>query len=86
MSVGEGEGDRVRGALTLHARAVAQSGSALVWGTRGRRFKSGQPDQFVDCQHHHDRSILGTIGQERRIVSTLDSAVFAGLEPRSDSR
>jgi cardiolipin synthase (CMP-forming) len=26
------------------ARAVAQSGSALVWGARGRRFKSGQPD------------------------------------------
>jgi cardiolipin synthase len=25
-------------------RAVAQSGSALVWGARGRRFKSGQPD------------------------------------------
>jgi hypothetical protein len=25
-------------------RAVAQSGSALVWGTRGRRFKSAQPD------------------------------------------
>jgi cardiolipin synthase len=23
---------------------VAQSGSALVWGARGRRFKSGQPD------------------------------------------
>jgi cardiolipin synthase (CMP-forming) len=26
-------------------RAVAQSGSALVWGARGRRFKSGQPDR-----------------------------------------
>ncbi len=24
---------------------MAQSGSALVWGARGRRFKSGQPDQ-----------------------------------------
>ena len=26
-------------------RAVAQLGSALVWGTRGRGFKSRQPDQ-----------------------------------------
>ncbi len=25
-------------------RDVAQFGSALVWGTRGRRFKSGRPD------------------------------------------
>ena len=26
-------------------RGVAQSGSALVWGASGRRFKSGRPDQ-----------------------------------------
>ncbi len=26
--------------------AVAQLGSALVWGIRGRRLKSGQPDSF----------------------------------------
>jgi hypothetical protein len=26
-------------------RDVAQSGSALDWGSRGRRFKSGRPDQ-----------------------------------------
>ena len=28
----------------LTQRAVAQLGSALVWGTRGRGFKSRQPD------------------------------------------
>ena len=27
-------------------RGVAQSGSAPVWGTGGRRFKSGRPDQI----------------------------------------
>ena len=27
-------------------RAVAQLGSALVWGTRGRGFESRQPDEF----------------------------------------
>ena len=27
-------------------RAVAQLGSALDWGSRGRRFKSCQPDKF----------------------------------------
>jgi len=30
----------------LTQRAVAHLGSALVCGTRGRRFKSGQPDSF----------------------------------------
>jgi hypothetical protein len=29
----------------LH-RDVAQPGSALAWGARGRQFKSGRPDQF----------------------------------------
>ena len=28
------------------ARDVAQPGSALAWGARGRQFKSGRPDQF----------------------------------------
>ena len=27
-------------------RGVAQPGSALDWGSRGRRFKSGRPDHF----------------------------------------
>ncbi len=27
-------------------RGVAQPGSALVWGTSGRRFKSSRPDQL----------------------------------------
>jgi hypothetical protein len=27
-------------------RGVAQSGSALDWGSRGRRFESGRPDHF----------------------------------------
>jgi cardiolipin synthase (CMP-forming) len=31
-----------------HLRDVAQFGSALVWGTRGRRFKSGRPDLVDD--------------------------------------
>ena len=30
----------------LTQRAVAQLGSALVWGTRGRGFKSRQPDSI----------------------------------------
>ena len=31
----------------MHFRAVAQGFSVLVWGTRGRRFKSVQPDNPV---------------------------------------
>lgn len=34
-------------------RGVAQPGSALVWGASGRRFKSGRPDQILDCQISH---------------------------------
>ncbi len=33
-----------RGTIT---RAVAQLGSALDWGSRGRRFESGQPDSVL---------------------------------------
>jgi cardiolipin synthase (CMP-forming) len=35
---------RLPAGIASGERAVAQSGSALVWGARGRRFKSGQPD------------------------------------------
>ena len=31
-------------------RVVAQFGSALDWGSRGRRFKSCQPDQNVQTR------------------------------------
>ena len=34
---------------------MAQLGSALVWGTRGRRFKSGQPDWFLQA---HDGQMV----------------------------
>ena len=37
-------------------RAVAQLGSALVWGTRGRRFKSCQPDQRTPGQSRSARA------------------------------
>lgn len=31
---------------------MAQPGSALAWGARGRRFKSGRPDQIVNCSRN----------------------------------
>lgn len=40
-------------------RAVAQFGSALDWGSRGRRFKSCQPDWQVEL-------VLGLIVGRRR--------------------
>ena len=33
--------------FAIQGRAVAQSGSALRWGCRGREFKSHRPDQFL---------------------------------------
>src|SRR2546429_9755803 len=32
----------------VDGRDVAQFGSALDWGSRGRRFKSGRPDWFFE--------------------------------------
>ena len=31
----------------INSRDVAQFGSVLVWGTRGRRFKSSHPDHDI---------------------------------------
>ena len=39
-------------------RAVAQLGSALVWGTRGRRFKSCQPDSVAYRLKHELVDVL----------------------------
>ena len=39
-----GADDAAAPAIVVGSRAVAQLGSALDWGSRGRRFKSCQPD------------------------------------------
>ena len=39
-------------------RGVAQPGSALAWGARGRRFKSCRPDQKRGEMNSHLLSIL----------------------------
>jgi hypothetical protein len=36
------------GRYQAKCRGVAQPGSALAWGARGRPFKSARPDHFVD--------------------------------------
>ena len=33
--------------VLMHRRAVAQFGSALDWGSRGRGFKSRRPDKVI---------------------------------------
>ena len=49
-------GDRATGGAAVGSarlggrRGVAQSGSAPVWGTGGRRFKSGRPDQVLSVK------------------------------------
>ena len=54
-------------------RVVAQFGSALDWGSRGRRFKSCQPDQLTQA------------GQKRFLLtrffftSLIDTAAIALL-------
>jgi hypothetical protein len=34
-------------------RGVAQPGSALAWGARGRGFKSRRPDQLAEMVRNH---------------------------------
>ena len=41
---------RYRLGVRKGGRDVAQFGSALDWGSRGRRFKSGRPDQKVQVR------------------------------------
>ena len=48
-------GTHIRGTCAS-VRAVAQLGSALVWGTRGRRFKSCQPDTVKTLVDDHKSS------------------------------
>ena len=40
----------VNNAISAASRSVAQPGSALVWGTRGRRFESCRSDHFPPAQ------------------------------------
>ena len=48
-------------------RAVAQLGSALDWGSRGRRFKSCQPDQKKSQMEGHfaDREVAFVVSESR---------------------
>lgn len=39
----------------LFDRGVAQTGSALAWGARGRRFKSGRPDH---CHNNKNKDVI----------------------------
>ncbi len=45
-------------AETRKSRGVAQSGSALGWGPRGRKFKSSRPDQIEFYQINFTKLIL----------------------------
>ena len=40
----------IRGGGSLRSRDVAQSGSATVWGTGGRKFESCHPDKHKENQ------------------------------------
>ncbi len=37
----------------MDRRGVAQPGSALAWGARGREFESRRPDQIIDQWSDH---------------------------------
>ena len=37
----------------ITCRGVAQPGSVLAWGARGRVFESHRPDQSISALHHN---------------------------------
>ncbi len=45
---------------TEFIRVVAQPGSVLPWGGRGRRFKSGLPDYKFTCYYTYSLQFLNT--------------------------
>jgi hypothetical protein len=45
-------------------RAVAQSGSALAWGARGRGFESRQPDHIFGKKDSQKFLLFGPIAAE----------------------
>ena len=51
---------------SLTCRGVAQSGSAPVWGTGGRRFKSGRPDQIPHTRDQRLRRVTARCATVRR--------------------
>src|SRR3546814_4388219 len=46
-------------------RGIAQPGSALVWGTSGRRFESGYPDHRIKRRHGRIRAAVFVQGPAR---------------------
>ena len=81
-------------------RAVAQLGSALDWGSRGRRFKSCQPDQVrgpqirekslfsgpLSCALDQDFPILGVCaGDHRGTSAPVDGLVTSDAGPTGRS-
>jgi hypothetical protein len=50
--VAAGEGGIMRAAF-FAGRDVAQPGSALAWGARGREFESRRPDQYLQDRLQH---------------------------------
>jgi hypothetical protein len=59
-------------------RGVAQSGSAPVWGTGGRRFKSGRPDQNLRIKPAFHGEVV-PITPEGRLAATALMVLGIGL-------
>ena len=69
-------------------RGVAQSGSALAWGARGRRFESSRSDQFPDLPEHSWLPRVTPWVRHERTGNTVDPDHRAdgGLRRRHEGR
>src|SRR3546814_21202787 len=51
--------DHMKNPVQREVRGIAQAGSALLLGSRGRRFEPFSPDQLVDLRGINSDGILG---------------------------
>ena len=65
------------------SRGVAQSGSALAWGARGRVFESLRPDQIIIDKAQSEMSGLFRVWVcARKGVGKINVISFLALEAR----
>src|SRR3546814_12362838 len=69
--------DHMKNPVHREVRGIAQAGSALLLGSRGRRFEPCSPDQLVD---------LRGINSDGRLGEWLKPAVLKTAEPQEIGR
>ena len=57
--------------MVVYCRGVAQSGSALVWGARGRKFESSHPDFFLEPPSSELKAAFSRFNLDKKGTSAM---------------